>query len=98
MVAGGVVDDGERLDRTRRRAVERERAARGNASLLARPHLSAPVRAKGLHPLVFVQAQLEQNAPVVHAHASGERPRGRELHSVAAAQRARTLAQPSFAS
>ncbi len=43
--AGGVVDQRERLDLARRSVVERERAVREHAGLLAGPHLEAPMRA-----------------------------------------------------
>ena len=88
VVAGGVVDHRPRINWPRGAAVQRERAARTDAGLLARPHLAAPVRTARLKAGVFVEREVELEAGVADAHAPS-----RELDSAAPHERVRTLAQ-----
>ena len=69
-----VVDHGERVNLARGAAVDPQRAVRGDAGLLARPHLRAAVRAERFDPSLFLQPQIEQDAAAVYPQAPGDRP------------------------
>ena len=86
MVAGGVVDHRARLNLSRRAAVEGERAAGGDAGLLACPYVGAPVQTDDLDAFVFVESKVEQNALLVDSQ-----PAGRQLDGVAVQEHMRAL-------
>ena len=64
VVADGVVDHRARSHLLVLAAVDGERAARGDARLLTRPHVLAPVRATRTPARFFVEAHVERDAPV----------------------------------
>jgi hypothetical protein len=66
-----VIDDGERVNRPRGATIDPQRAVRGNAGLLARPHLRAPARAERFDARLLLQSQIEQDTTAVYPQAPG---------------------------
>ena len=89
MVAGGVVDDGEPVEREWA-TVDDDAPADGARGLLARPHIPAAVRVDGLHAAALVDDEIDRDTTIAHA----DRPLWPKRTSAGPAKRVRSCSVP----
>src|SRR6185312_1461664 len=95
VIARGVVDRRESVDRARGPAVESQRPGRGDPGLLARPGLRAAVRTARLEPRFLAELEVELDAAVADPQHARDRPVGTprdQLHLAAPRHEPRPLA------